>query len=90
MRPIISHLLAIYVASLVGAQLGQQEALFNIETMAQLTVDKVPGHNDAIYGPVPKNDQIFKVEFLEIAPTPIVSYDYHHLFHQRTLLKLIC
>lgn len=41
--------------------------------MAQYKVDKVPGHNNATYGPVPKEDQIFDVEFLEIAPTPIVS-----------------
>lgn len=31
----------------------------------------VPGHNDAFYGPVPKAEQIFDIEFLEIAPSPI-------------------
>ncbi|KAK3314055.1 hypothetical protein B0H66DRAFT_607300 [Apodospora peruviana] len=31
----------------------------------------VPGHNDAFYGPVPKQDQLFIVDYLEIAPTPI-------------------
>ncbi|CAJ2502973.1 Uu.00g103670.m01.CDS01 [Anthostomella pinea] len=36
-------------------------------------VDEVPGHNNATYGPVPKNDQLFAVEFLEIAPTPIIA-----------------
>jgi hypothetical protein len=36
--------------------------------------EKVGGHNDAIYGPVPKKDQLFNVEFLEIAPTPILAY----------------
>jgi hypothetical protein len=36
--------------------------------------DKVRGHNDAIYGPVPKEDQLLDVEFLEIAPTPIIAY----------------
>jgi hypothetical protein len=35
--------------------------------------DKVPGHNDAIYDTVPKEDQILNIEFLEIAPTPIVA-----------------
>lgn len=35
--------------------------------------DKVPGHNDAIYDTVPKEDQILDIEFLEIAPTPIVA-----------------
>jgi hypothetical protein len=36
---------------------------------------KVPGHNNATYGPVPKADQLFQVEFLEIAPSPIPRYD---------------
>lgn len=35
---------------------------------------KVRGHNDAIYGPVPKEGQLLDVEFLEIAPTPIIAY----------------
>ncbi|KAL3435227.1 hypothetical protein BDV09DRAFT_185179 [Aspergillus tetrazonus] len=35
--------------------------------------ENVPGHNDTIYDIVPKEDQIFKVEFLEIAPTPIIA-----------------
>ena len=32
---------------------------------------RIPGHNDAFYGPVPKAKQIFDIEFLEIAPSPI-------------------
>lgn len=35
--------------------------------------NRIPGHNDAIYDTVPKDDQIFKIEFLEIAPTPIIA-----------------
>ncbi|KAJ6029881.1 hypothetical protein N7460_010147 [Penicillium canescens] len=35
--------------------------------------DKVFGHNDAIYDTVPKEDQLFSIEFLEIAPTPILA-----------------
>lgn len=35
--------------------------------------DKVPGHNNAIYDTVPREDQILKIEFLEIAPTPIIA-----------------
>ena len=31
----------------------------------------VPGHNNAFYGPIPKASQIFNIEFLEIAPSPI-------------------
>ncbi|KAF4228253.1 hypothetical protein CNMCM6805_002268 [Aspergillus fumigatiaffinis] len=38
-----------------------------------LKQDKVPGHSDAIYDTVPKDDQLLKVEFLEVAPTPIVA-----------------
>ncbi|OJJ97230.1 hypothetical protein ASPACDRAFT_124110 [Aspergillus aculeatus ATCC 16872] len=41
-------------------------------TMAQLD-NQVPGHNDATYDTVPENEQIFKIEFLEIAPTPIIA-----------------
>lgn len=74
MKPIFPQLFATCVAFLVGAQVGQQEPLLSNKIMAQPKVDKVPGHSDAIYGPVPKEDQIFRVEFLEIAPTPIVSY----------------
>ncbi|KAH7393619.1 hypothetical protein BKA64DRAFT_602903 [Cadophora sp. MPI-SDFR-AT-0126] len=33
----------------------------------------VPGHNNATYGPVAKNEQLLSVEFLEIAPTPIIA-----------------
>ncbi|PYH47507.1 FAD/NAD(P)-binding domain-containing protein [Aspergillus saccharolyticus JOP 1030-1] len=40
--------------------------------MAQLD-NRVPGHNDATYDTVPENDQIFKIEFLEIATTPIIA-----------------
>jgi hypothetical protein len=35
--------------------------------------DKVPGNNDARYDIVPKEDQIFKINFLEIALTPILA-----------------
>ncbi|KAJ5880880.1 uncharacterized protein N7473_011933 [Penicillium subrubescens] len=35
--------------------------------------DIVRGHNDATYDIVPKQDQLFNVEFLEIAPTPIIA-----------------
>jgi hypothetical protein len=32
---------------------------------------KVPGNNNATYGPVPKAEQLMQVEFLDIAPSPI-------------------
>lgn len=37
--------------------------------------NKVPGHNNVNYGPVPEAEQLFKLEYLEIAPTPIPVYD---------------
>lgn len=37
-------------------------------------VEKVPGHNNATYGPTPKSSQIMDIEFLEIAPLPVVAY----------------
>lgn len=36
---------------------------------------QVPGHNAAVYDAVPKEDQIFQIEYLEIAPTPIIAYN---------------
>ena len=50
----------------------QQELLVGENIMAQQD-NRVPDHNDAIYDTVPKDDQIFKIEFLEIAPTPIIA-----------------
>ncbi|KAJ5698789.1 hypothetical protein N7462_000794 [Penicillium macrosclerotiorum] len=35
--------------------------------------DAVPGHNNATYDVVPKADQLLNVEFLEVAPTPIIA-----------------
>ncbi|KAK4452236.1 hypothetical protein QBC34DRAFT_42238 [Podospora aff. communis PSN243] len=32
---------------------------------------RVRGHNDVFYGPIPKAEQIFNIDFLEIAPTPV-------------------
>ncbi|KAF2499443.1 hypothetical protein BU16DRAFT_523927 [Lophium mytilinum] len=31
----------------------------------------VPGHNNAMHGPIPKASRLFKIELLEIAPSPI-------------------
>jgi hypothetical protein len=36
--------------------------------------NKVPGHNNVTYGPVPKAEQLFKLEYLEVTPTPIPVY----------------
>lgn len=36
--------------------------------------EKVYGHNNATYGPIPRDEQFVDVEFLEIAPTPLPVY----------------
>jgi hypothetical protein len=59
------------LAVLVMTNPAQQELLVREDVMIQQ--DKVPGHNDAVYDIVPKEDQILKIEFLEIAPTPILA-----------------
>jgi hypothetical protein len=59
------------LAVLVNAKPAQQKSLVGVDIMFKQ--DKVPGHSDALYDPVPKEDQLFSVEFLEVAPTPILS-----------------
>ncbi|KAH6715667.1 hypothetical protein BKA61DRAFT_733567 [Leptodontidium sp. MPI-SDFR-AT-0119] len=60
-------LLTLYIA-LINAN-SQQNPL----SIANPTNDaeKVRGHNNATYNQVPKDSQLFSVEFLEIAPNPI-------------------
>jgi hypothetical protein len=41
---------------------------------------KVPGNNNATYGPVPKAEQLLDIEFLDIAPSPIPVYA-HSVLH---------
>ncbi|EME43460.1 hypothetical protein DOTSEDRAFT_25396 [Dothistroma septosporum NZE10] len=45
---------------------------------------KVPGNNNATYGPVPKAEQIFTIEFLEIVPA-LMPVDKHTFFWRRGL-----
>jgi len=47
-----------------------QQHVLGEDIMAQQG-NKVPGNNDAVYAVVPEEDQLFKVEFLEVALTPI-------------------
>lgn len=58
-------------AVLGNTQLVQQEPLVGVDIMVKQ--GKVLGHNEAIYDVVPKEDQLLRVEFLEIAPTPIIA-----------------
>ncbi len=50
---------------------------------------KVPGSNNATYGPVPRSEQLFHVDFLSIAPSPWELYAI--LVHvSLTLTNLLC
>ncbi|KAB8226950.1 uncharacterized protein BDW43DRAFT_304978 [Aspergillus alliaceus] len=74
MKSNISHWLSLCVAALADLRIAkpvQQKPLIGVDVVVR--EDKVPGHNDAIYDTVPKEDQLLDVEFLEIAPTPIVA-----------------
>ncbi|RYP80337.1 hypothetical protein DL769_002517 [Monosporascus sp. CRB-8-3] len=74
-------------AALATASPIIQQPLAQFEIMAEPEgALKVPGHNNATYGPVPKVDQLFQVEFLEIAPSPIPVYDitFSSLFPKNT------
>ncbi|KAF7184438.1 hypothetical protein CNMCM7691_005258 [Aspergillus felis] len=79
MKSILPQILSLCTAAfaaLAKTNPTQQELLVGEDIMAQQDnrVDnRVPGHNDAIYDTVPKDDQIFRIEFLEIAPTPIIA-----------------
>lgn len=55
-------------------QVPLAETKANDNNMAAAIKDAIPGHNDATYGSIPKEDQAFEIEFLEIAPTPILAY----------------
>lgn len=59
------------LAVLGNNQLAQQQSLVGVDIMVEQ--DKVRGHNDAVYDTVPKEDQLLHVQFLEIAPTPIIA-----------------
>jgi len=75
MKSTFLHVLTLCAAALAitsHAKPSQQKPLVSVDIMTEQ--DKVRGHNDAIYGPVPKEDQLLDVEFLEIAPTPIKAY----------------
>ncbi|KAI0517223.1 hypothetical protein F5B22DRAFT_603767 [Xylaria bambusicola] len=49
-----------------------QKHFAQIETIPKVEQkSEVPGHNNVTYGPVPLEDQLFQIESLEIAPSPI-------------------
>lgn len=74
MKPILLQFLplcTVAVAIFGKTNPAQQELLVGEDVMVQQT--KVPGHNDAVYDIVPKEDQLYSIESLEIAPTPILA-----------------
>ncbi|KAH7356817.1 hypothetical protein BKA65DRAFT_215444 [Rhexocercosporidium sp. MPI-PUGE-AT-0058] len=75
MNRLVLHFLLLSVASLATIVQAnpQQKHLSIMKTMADSEAEKVPGHNNATYSPVPKEEQLFSVEFLEIAPTPMIA-----------------
>jgi hypothetical protein len=74
MFQVLPLLTALAVAGPLGHVIGQQP-LSMLETMAeQQGRGRIPGHNNATYGPIPEKDQLFRIEFLEIAPSPIPVY----------------
>nr|POF17826.1 hypothetical protein CFP56_13238 [Quercus suber] len=76
----LSLQLLLPLANLLNARLDgspsfppdKQQPLVNVSNM-EATALRVPGSNNATYGPIPKTNQIFGIETLEIAPTPFVT-----------------
>lgn len=79
-KAIVAHVLVLCTAILTKASPVQSSDLqvlltgSNGNIMASAINDKVPGHSDVTYSLVPKEKQVLKVEFLDIAPTPILAY----------------
>ncbi|KAJ5130655.1 uncharacterized protein N7515_006694 [Penicillium bovifimosum] len=73
MKSILPQFLSLCAALAVLGKTNsaQQDLLVGEDGMVRK--DRVSGHNDAVYDIVPKEDQIWKIEFLEIAPTPIIA-----------------
>lgn len=72
MKSILPQFLSLYTAALtvLSKPIQAQQHVLGEDIMAQQG-NKVPGNNDAVYAVVPEEDQLFKVEFLEVAPTPV-------------------
>ncbi|KAL4874380.1 hypothetical protein BJY04DRAFT_226127 [Aspergillus karnatakaensis] len=77
MRLIFPHLLAVCTVAtltmLATTEPTQQPMRASEDTIAREDSFPVPGHNNAFYDAVPKEEQVFEIEFLEIAPTPIIA-----------------
>lgn len=62
------------VASLCSAHAHTLQQITSDEQLSIMQANRVPGSNNATYGPVPVGEQIFDIEYLEIAPWPIPTY----------------
>lgn len=71
--PCITALLNLVVIA-TAAQLVMSEANSFGGGVTSGTAGPVYGNNNATYGPVPRSEQIFEIESLEIAPSPIIPY----------------
>jgi hypothetical protein len=67
---------ALLAANHVSVSDSQQIRLPLVAAMADDTARavKVPGNNNATYGPVSQAEQLLDIEFLDIAPSPIPVY----------------
>jgi hypothetical protein len=67
---------ALLAANSVLISDSQQVRLPLVAAMAEDTAQavKVPGNNNATYGPVPQAEQLLDIEFLDMAPSPIPVY----------------
>lgn len=74
MKSMLLQQLALCAAALVASPTDFDQQVHLVDSNVMAKPVKVPGHSDAIYGPVPEGDKLLKIEFLEIAPTPINSY----------------
>jgi hypothetical protein len=62
-------------AALPSNSARQQQRLGKPEIMVETErAGRVYGYNNATYGPVPKEDQLFHVEELDLGPSPIHLY----------------
>lgn len=56
----------------IGSQLPLPQKHANNRLGASEGASRPYGTNNATYGPVPEADQLFNIEFLEIAPSPFL------------------
>lgn len=63
---------AVFANPLTSNSITSQKPLTQLKVMSEPeNTLKVPGHNNATYGPIPKASQLFHIEFFEIAPSTI-------------------